>query len=116
MRARTRLVTPLLVFVLSMPGVPAARAGETPTDPHERVAYHLHEVDELSSHFESMLAAECPRFATPEQWRGYVDGEVDRMVSLVAHVEQAWIEAKRIKDKELRRAAKAPRRRLEDAR
>jgi len=41
---------------------------------------------------------------------------VDRVVLLWAHVEQAWIEAKQTGDDDVRRAAKAPRRRLEDAR
>jgi hypothetical protein len=112
-----RLVAPwLLVLVLSVVTVPLVRGGETPTDPDDRVAYHLHEVEELAGHFESVLAAECPRFPTPDQWRGYVDGEIDRVVLLVAHLEQAWIEAKQTHDKELRRVAKAPRRRVEEAR
>jgi hypothetical protein len=34
-------------------------------------------------------------------------------VLLVAHLEQAWIEAKRTPDDEIRRAAKAPRRRVD---
>ena len=38
------------------------------------------------------------------------------MTLLVAHVERAWIEAKRVGDDDVRRAAKAPRRRLEEAR
>jgi hypothetical protein len=38
------------------------------------------------------------------------------VVLLVAHVEQAWVEAKATGDDEVRRVAKAPRRRLERAR
>jgi hypothetical protein len=45
-----------------------------------------------------------------------LDGEVERVVLLVAHVEQAWVEAKQTGDDDVRRAAKAPRRRLEEAR
>lgn len=41
--------------------------------------------------------------------RAYVDGEVERVVLLVAHLEEAWSEAKRTSDKDVRRAAKAPR-------
>jgi hypothetical protein len=117
MRAAMRLVTGwLLGLLLLVVSAPVVRGGELPTDPYERVAYHLREVDELAGHFESVLAAECPRFATPERWQGYVDGEMDRVVLLVAHLEEAWLEAKQTHDKELRRIAKAPRRRIEEAR
>ena len=34
----------------------------------------------------------------------------------MAHLEQAWTEAKSVKDDDLRREAKAPRRRVEDGR
>jgi hypothetical protein len=60
--------------------------------------------------------ADCPRFASRAEWRQYFDREVERMTMLVAHVEQAWIEAKQGGDDVVRRAAKAPRRRLEEAR
>jgi hypothetical protein len=38
------------------------------------------------------------------------------VVLLVAHVEQAWVEAKATGDDDVRRVAKAPRKRLEQAR
>ena len=41
---------------------------------------------------------------------------MERATLLVAHVEQAWVEAKRVGDDDVRRAAKAPRRRLGEAR
>jgi hypothetical protein len=117
MRLAKRLVTSWLFgLLLSSVAAPVARGDELPSDPYERVAYHLREVDELATHFESVLASECPRFATPERWQGYVDGEMDRVVLLVAHLEEAWLEAKQTHDKELRRIAKAPRRRLDEAR
>jgi hypothetical protein len=38
------------------------------------------------------------------------------MVLLIAHLEEAWIEAKHTGDDDVRRAAKAPRRRVDRAR
>ena len=63
-----------------------------------------------------MLGRDCPLFATPREWRTYLDGEMDRVVLLLAHLEQAWVEAKSTGDDEVRRIAKAPRKRVEAAR
>jgi hypothetical protein len=45
-----------------------------------------------------------------------VEAETDQLVLLIAHLEQAWIEAKRTGDDDIRRAAKAPRRQGDQAR
>jgi hypothetical protein len=89
---------------------------QTAQDARARVGYHLREVDQIIRHFQEVVSADCPRFASRAEWRQYFDGEVERMTLLVAHVEQAWIEAKQGGDDVVRRAAKAPRRRLEEAR
>jgi len=81
-----------------------------------RVDHHLRQVEDLSQHFESVISQPCRHFASPGGWQAYFDSEVDRVVLLWAHVEQAWIEAKQTGDDEVRRAAKAPRKHLEDAR
>src|SRR5438552_2567368 len=81
-----------------------------------RVEYHLRQIDDLAQHFEGVLRSPCQHFSTADEWKSYFDGEVDRVVLLVAHVEQAWVEAKQTGDDDVRRAAKAPRRRLEEAR
>jgi hypothetical protein len=86
------------------------------TEPRERVEHHLRAVDELGLHFEGLLRNGCPRFASREEWSTYFDGEVDRVVLLMAHLEQAWLEAKKTPDDEVRRAAKAPRKRVDEAR
>jgi hypothetical protein len=94
-----------------------AAAGHRPAaEVMPRVEYHLRQIDDLTQHFESVLRSPCQQFSTSEQWKSYFDGEVDRVVLLVAHVEQAWVEAKKTGDDDVRRAAKAPRRRLEEAR
>jgi hypothetical protein len=81
-----------------------------------RVEYHLRHIEELARHFNGVLKSPCPQFQTRAEWKAYFDGEVDRVVLLVAHVEQAWVEAKETGDDDVRRVAKAPRKRLEEAR
>ena len=80
-----------------------------------RVDHHIREVGVLVEHFETFVAGECPHFPNPVEWNAYAEGEIDRMLLLAAHVEQAWVEAKRTGDDDVRRAAKAPRRRLDEA-
>ena len=112
-RARVLLLAPILVGVS---GIPAATSAEHPTEPLARVEHHLREAGQIAQHFEGVLAQDCPRFASPAEWESYLDREIDRVVTLVAHVEQAWVEAKRTKDDDVRRTAKAPRKRLDQAR
>jgi hypothetical protein len=92
------------------------RVDKSPAEVRPRVDHHLKQVEDLSQHFESVISQPCAHFASPGEWQAYFDGEVDRVVLLWAHVEQAWIEAKQTGDDEVRRAAKAPRKHLEDAR
>jgi len=80
-----------------------------------RVDHHIREVGVLVEHFETFVAGECPRFTTTADWETYAESEIDRMLLLAAHAEQAWTEAKRTGDDDVRRAAKAPRRRLDEA-
>ncbi|MBI3636583.1 MAG: hypothetical protein HY216_10310 [Candidatus Rokubacteria bacterium] len=81
-----------------------------------RVDYHVRQAEELGSHFDRVILQDCPRFVSSEDWDTWIDGETDQLVSLVAHLEQAWEEAKRTGDDDVRRVAKAPRRRLGEAR
>lgn len=81
-----------------------------------RVDHHLRQIDEIVRHFQGVLDRDCPRFTSREEWRLYFDGEVEQVTLLVAHVEQAWVEAKRTGDDDVRRAAKAPRKRVEEGR
>jgi hypothetical protein len=94
-----------------------ASAGDlAPEVARSRVEHHLRRVDALSQHFEDLIVRDCPHFASSAEWETYLDGEVDRFVLLVAHVEQAWVEAKRTGDDDVRREAKAPRKRVNRAR
>src|SRR5215475_15615585 len=87
-----------------------ASAGDRTTEEaRPRVEHHLVEAGQIVRHFESVLAADCPRLDSVADRRAYVDGEIERVVLLVAHLEEAWSEAKRTADKDVRRAAKAPR-------
>ena len=97
-------------------GVGPARAGWEPAaDIQPRVEYHIREVGALIEHFETFVSGGCPRFSTVAEWETYAESEIDRMLLLAAHAEQAWVEAKRTGDDDVRRAAKAPRRRLDEA-
>jgi hypothetical protein len=108
------IVTAVLTAALA---VPAAAAGfKSPDEVRPRVDHHLQQVETLAQHLETVMTGACPRFASPAQWDRYLDGEVDHVVLLMAHVEQAWVEAKTTGDDDVRRVAKAPRKRLEQAR
>jgi hypothetical protein len=115
---RSHSLTALTVAVLILLSVPAAVAvGTKPAaEVLPRVEYHLRQIEQLAEHFAGVLRSPCPQFATADAWNSYFDGEVDRVVLLVAHVEQAWVEAKQTGDDDVRRAAKAPRKRLDEAR
>ena len=110
----------LLAALLILGASTAPALGREPERPAEearaRMEHHLHEVNTLATHFEDVLVRECPRYATPQEWRAYLDGEIDRVVLLLAHLEQAWVEAKQTGDDDVRRAAKAPRKRVDQAR
>jgi hypothetical protein len=109
------LVLATLLAVAVAAPVPAYDA-KPPEHVRPRVDHHLRQVEDLAQHFESVLTTACPRFATGAEWDRYLDGEVERVVLLMAHVEQAWVEAKTTGDDDVRRVAKAPRRRVEQAR
>jgi hypothetical protein len=87
----------MLVALAATPALPDERPADAAWP---RVAHHLDEASRLASHFEGT----------------YLAGELQRVVLLVAHVEQAWVEAKTTDDDDVRRAAKAPRRRVQEAR
>jgi hypothetical protein len=111
-----RRLLPAVVLFLTAAAPASAAEGKSPEEVRPRVDHHLRHVEDLAQHFESVMTAACPRFASPVEWDRYLDGQVDRVVLLVAHVEQAWLEAKTTGDDDVRRVAKAPRKRLEEAR
>ena len=108
------VVVALLTLVLAGPA--SASGIKSPDEVRPRVDHHLREAETLAQHFESVMTADCPRFASVADWNRYLDDEVRRVVLLIAHVEQAWVEAKTTGDDDVRRTAKAPRKRLEQAR
>ena len=109
------LLVLLLLLVPTTPA-PASEPHRTVEEARSRMEYHLREFNQLSEHFESLMQKDCPQFSSPGEWTAYLDTEVERVVTLVAHLEQAWIEAKSTGDDEVRRAAKAPRKRVDQAR
>lgn len=108
------LIVVAFALAISAPGAVAAE--RTPEAARVRVDHHLREVHQLASHFEGVLAHDCRRFSSPEEWKSYFDGEIERVVLLMAHVEQAWTEAKQTGDDDVRRYAKTPRKQVDRAR
>jgi hypothetical protein len=109
----SRVLALAAVLGLATPAV----AGDLPAEEvRPRVEHHLRAANELADHFDAVVRGGCQRFTTTSQWDAYVNGEMDKVILLAAHVEQAWVEAKTTGDDEVRRAAKAPRRRLDEAR
>jgi hypothetical protein len=112
---RFTLAAIVLLSALTAPALarePHRQAAEART----RMEHHLREVGQLAEHFESVMGRDCPRFASPIEWRAYLEGEIERVVLLIAHLEQAWVEAKHTGDDDVRRDAKAPRKRVDQAR
>ena len=101
----------LALGVLLATVVPASAL--SPDEARVRVEHHLRYVEQLVGHFETMVSMSCPRFPTADAWDIYIDREADQLVLLMAHLEQAWVEAKRTGDDDVRRTAKAPRRKAE---
>jgi len=110
-----RLVIALVAGLTLAAPLSATANRESAADIQPRVDHHIREVNGLIRHFEGFVAGECPRFATTAEWETFAEREIDQMLMLVAHAEQAWVEAKRTGDDDVRRSAKAPRRRLDDA-
>ena len=110
-----RSLAAVLLALTLIAAAAVAAAHEPAAEIQPRVEHHLREAALLTKHFEGLVAADCPRLPSVAEWNVYVSQEIDQMLLLAAHVEQAWVEAKRTSDKELRRAAKAPGRRLEEA-
>jgi hypothetical protein len=106
----------VLVVAVTIAAPGAVAADRTPEAARVRVDHHLREVRQIALHFEGVLAHECRRFASPAEWNAYFDGEIDRVVLLLAHVEQAWTEAKQTGDDDIRRHAKTPRKQVDRAR
>src|SRR5499426_3998316 len=103
-----RFVALIALQVLGLAVVVSA-GDRTADEARPRVEHHLLEADQIVRHFESVISEDCPRFDSVADRRAYIDGEVDRVVLLVAHLDEAWSEAKRTSDKDVRRVAKAPR-------
>ena len=101
-------------LVLVAPALARANR-EAAADIQPRVDHHIKQVNAQIEHFQAFVATECPHFGTVQEWNTYADAEIDRMLLMVAHAEQAWVEAKRTGDDLVRQSAKAPRRRLDEA-
>jgi hypothetical protein len=116
LRVRAR---PVRVFVAGLAVVASTAAGpvdRTVAEARRRVDHHLQEVDAVATRLGAVLAEPCPTFSTATQWKQFEAARTDDVVLLMAHLEQAWIEAKAVGDDQLRREAKAPRRHVAEGR
>jgi hypothetical protein len=107
------LVSSALV-ILSGGGAAAASATRSLAEARERVSYHVRQVETIAEHLGRTMSAPCPRLGTPAEWTQFQDAQFDEVVLLLAHLQQAWVEAKAGGDDEVRREAKAPRRRKDE--
>jgi hypothetical protein len=105
---RARSLVHVLLLLLFGSGV-ARTDALAPEVARARVEHHLQQVQQLTAHFETLMTESCRRFSSPAEWDAYVDRETDQLVLLMAHLEQAWVEAKRTPDDDVRRTAKRPR-------
>src|SRR5262245_47975677 len=101
----------VLLLGLTVGPALAREPHRTAEEARTRMEHHLREVNQLATHFEGVLKTDCPRFDSSTEWKTYFDGEVERVVTLMAHLEQAWVEAKATGDDEVRRQGTTPARR-----
>ncbi len=105
-----------LALVAALVLLPGAASAGAPDGARARVDHHLRQAESLMQRVAALLARDCPRFATPAEWDAYLAAEVDTVILLMAHLQEAWREAKTTEDNEVRQAAKAPRRRAGEGR
>src|SRR4029450_9805988 len=112
---RATLAAVLLVGAMTTATDVFAREPQRPVEEaRARMQHHLQEVNVLADHFEGVLRGECPQFASAVQWRAYLDGAVEPVGVLRAHLARAQSNGHH--DDDVRRPAKAPRRRVDQAR
>ena len=111
----TPVVGALALGLVALAGLPAAARADETAAVRSRVEHHGRQAAALADHFGAVVGQGCPRFGTAAEWQSWLDGEMDRAVLFLAHVEQAWVEARTTGDDDIRRAAKAHRRRLGNA-
>jgi hypothetical protein len=104
-----RLIAGLIAAQVLGLAITVSAGDRTADEARPRVEHHLIAADQIVRHFENVIAEDCPKLDSAAERRAYIDGEIERVVLLVAHLDEAWSEAKRTSDKDVRRAAKAPR-------
>lgn len=91
---------------------PAAPEGSAARRAEARLAFHLARAEALREALAPDVYGPCRRFESPAAWNRYLAGLVDQGITFVAHLEEAWREAKRADDPALRARVKAARRRM----
>jgi hypothetical protein len=96
-----RLIAGLVAAQVLGLAITVSAGDRTADEARPRVEHHLLAADQIVRHFESVIAEDCPNLDSAAERRAYIDGEIERVVLLVAHLDEAW--------SDVRRAAKAPR-------
>ncbi len=104
------------VVLIAVSTASTGAAERSVSEARERVNHHLREVEAVAARLGVVLAEPCPRFQSRAEWEQYEDARVEDVVLLLAHLKQASAEAKTVQDEELRREARAPRSRADEAR
>jgi hypothetical protein len=77
-----------------------------------RTVFHLARAEALHRALAPAVHGPCPRLPGRAAWDAHLAALVDEGVTLAAHLAEAWREAKRADDAELRARVKATKRRL----
>src|SRR5262245_30780335 len=89
-----RFVALIALQVLGL-AVAVSAGDETAHEAGRMIELQLHAADQMVRNFACVISEDCRRFDSVATRRAYSDGEVDRVVLLVAQLEVAWSEAKR---------------------
>ncbi len=73
-----RISSALLVLQVVAFGGTAWAGHRSAEEARPRIEHHLQQVDLLSQHFAGLLRQNCQRFDRPDEWRTFLDGELDR--------------------------------------
>jgi hypothetical protein len=101
-----------LVLVLHGAGAAPGRLPADRAAAEARVAFHLARAEALHRALAPAVYGPCPRLPGRAAWDAHLAALVDEGVTFAAHLAEAWREAKRADDAELRLRVKATKRRL----
>lgn len=106
-----RFIAVGLLFSCALPGAVLA-AGPAAPGAEARLGFHLARAAALRDTLAPFVYGPCPRFPSRAAWDSYLAGRVDEGVTLAAHLDEAWREAKASGDQTLQARVKAEKRQM----